>query len=260
MITVITPYKDAELWLGRCLESLSKQRGDFQFITVDDNSTDNSYQIAQSYEQTDHRFLSLKNEHKAGVSGARNTGLDHAEGEWFTFLDADDEYDIDAWRNYKRSLGITADIHQFNHMRYYPKVDRMRMKYANPEGWYDVEHLPVFWCMVWNKLYRTETFGKVRFVEGLQYGEDEIFNLECFDISDSIYSAKEIGIIHHFDNKLSLSKVKKSKGLLDHTHGLEDLLFRLEKDKTRKAVLDTLSEHWSSKTYNKIFVEEKPSI
>ena len=40
MISVIVPYKDAAEYLGRCLESLHNQEGDFEFVLVDDGSKD----------------------------------------------------------------------------------------------------------------------------------------------------------------------------------------------------------------------------
>lgn len=260
MISIIVPFKDAENWLGRCLESMTKQKGDYQFIIINDNSEDGGCLIAENYERADSRFEVYDNEHAAGVSGARNTGLDHAEGEFFSFLDADDELDDRAWFNYKNALGICADIYQFNHLRYYPSTDRTKMKYSNCEGWYDVEHLPVYWFMVWNKIYRTETLGHLRFVEGLQYGEDEIFNYECLDISESIYASREVGTIHHFDNKGSLSKTKGAKGLLAQNHAIEELLMRTKSQRVRKALLELLSEHWNSPTYHRIFADEKQPI
>ena len=260
MISVITPFKDAELWIGRCLESMAKQRGDFQFIIVNDHSEDIGRTIAEDFAKADPRFLVLDNEHTAGVSGARNTGLDHADGEFFTFIDADDEMNDDAWKFFISGTGIDADMYQFDHMRYYPKRDVYKMAHTSCEGWYDAKHLPAWWCMVWNKLYRKSVYGGVRFVEGLQYGEDEVFNFDCADISDKIYASRYATTIHRFDNSASLSKTKDAKGLVEQSHALEDLLFRCKSAKVRNAVLETQSEHWTSATYQKLFVEEKPTI
>ena len=45
MISIIVPYKDTETTIGRCCESLHKQAGDFEFILVDDRSTDGSREV-----------------------------------------------------------------------------------------------------------------------------------------------------------------------------------------------------------------------
>jgi glycosyltransferase involved in cell wall biosynthesis len=235
-----------------------EQKGDFEFIVVNDFSTDGSEDIALAYQKADKRFKPLLNQHKKGVSGARNTGLDHMSGEWFTFLDADDTLCDNAHEVLNKATEKNVNIFQFNHLRHYEKHDRTVMKYEAYEGWYDVGHLPMCWCMVWNKLYRAETFGKVRFVEGLQYGEDEIFNLECFDIDDHIYNVADTFMVHRFTNKKSLSKTKSKDmdGLLAQARALEELLYRLKRPQTRSATCDVLAEHWTSPTYRKAFVDK----
>ena len=231
--------------------------GDFEFLLVSDHQNeDNGEDIARAYATADSRFRALHNEHSKGVSGARNTGLDHMRGEWFTFIDCDDAMNENAYETMIKATGVSADIHQFNHLRYYEKRDRLAMKYEATEGWYDIQHLPPVWCMVWNKLYRTSIYGKVRFVEGLQYGEDEIFNLECFDISDRIYCNRTPTVIHMFTNKGSLSKTKRAEGLIAQARALEDAIYRLKNPLSRQATLETLAEHWSSPTYHTEFVDK----
>ena len=138
MISVIVPYWNAGKWIGRCTESLIRQTGDFEFIMVDDFSTDNPV-----FEKDD-RFILLKNQHSKGVSGARNTGIEAAHGEWITFLDADDELMPDAYKLF--SVAIMRDpeavMHQLNHLRYYTKINKTALKYTNREGEYIVPHLP----------------------------------------------------------------------------------------------------------------------
>lgn len=259
MISIIVPYWNAEAWLGRCCESLKQQKGKFEFLLISDHprgSEDGSDDIARQYAMADQRFTVIWNQHAKGVSGARNTGLDHMSGEWFTFLDADDTLCDNAYEVLNKATEKNVNIFQFNHLRHYAKTDRIVRRYEAYEGWYDVEHLPMCWCMVWNKLYRAETFGKVRFVEGLQYGEDEIYNLECFDIDDHIYNVDDTFMVHRFDNKKSLSKTKGADGLLAQARALEELLYRLKRPQTRKATCGVLSEHWSSPTYLKAFVDK----
>ena len=54
--------------------SLHEQKGDFEFILVNDHSTDQGPEIAERFAGMDNRFVLLTNEHRKGVSGARNTG------------------------------------------------------------------------------------------------------------------------------------------------------------------------------------------
>ena len=164
MISVIVPYWNAGKWIGRCTDSLMKQTGDFEFILVDDMSDD-----SPAFEH-DERFILTENRHTKGVSGARNTGIEAAHGEWITFLDADDEMLPDAYEIFQRVIkrDPEAVMHQLNHVRYYTSIRKTALKYANKEGRYDAAHLPAMWFGVWNKLYKREFIQDIRFQEGMQ--------------------------------------------------------------------------------------------
>lgn len=251
MISLIVPFYNSAEWLPRCLESLHKQKGDLEFIIVDDHSTDNGKEIAYEYCNKDQRFTLMTNQHKKGVSGARNTGLDYASGEWVAFLDADDHLTDNAYEAWMDALQWDACIHQMNHLRWYGKTGMRDVRYANTVGYYNLERLPMMWCMVWNKLYLRDRFKSVRFVEGLQYGEDEIYNLACFAIDDRIHNSVATAMVHCFDNKGSLSKVKKDDHLWKQIRALEEFLESQSDPRVRCAVCKVLGEHWASPTFLK---------
>lgn len=243
MISVIVPFKNSAEWIGRCLDSLKRQEGDFEFLIVNDHSTDNGREIVESYLK-DKRFLLLDNERGAGVSGARNTGLDHSRGEWFTFLDADDEMMPNAWRLFTDALRTEADIHQFNHLRLVNGVTRM--KRANEGGFYDLSQLPECWWGVWNKLFKKGIFEGVRFVEGMQYGEDGMFVLECLEISEVIHHAERTATttLHRFDNKQSLSHIKTADDILEMSRNYEKFYERQTDLRMKRNVCIELSKIW----------------
>lgn len=251
MVSLIVPFWNAEEWLTRCLESMHIQEGDIEFILVDDHSTDNGREIAYEYCNKDKRFTLMTNQHTKGVSGARNTGLDYASGDWIAFLDADDYLTENATEAWKDALQYKASIHQLNHQRWYAKTGMRDVRYANKVGYYDISNLPALWCMVWNKLYHRETYKDVRFVEGLQYGEDEIYNLACFAVDDNIHNSVETAMVHCFDNKQSLSRLKGADGLYTQVRALEEFLESQSDPKVRCAVCYLLSEHWGSQTFLK---------
>ncbi len=91
------PVYNGEEWLGEALESLKGQTyGDFEAIIVDDGSIDNTAAIAKTFCAADTRFR-LISQPNAGVSAARNHGIDLAAGEWIAFMDADDIMPPDAF-------------------------------------------------------------------------------------------------------------------------------------------------------------------
>ena len=252
--SVIVPYWNAENWLGRCCLSLSKQDGDFEFLLVNDHSTDTSDAIALAYAEYDHRFVLLDNERTKGVSGARNTGLDHAQGEWITFLDADDEFVADAHEAFEMTLETKAKIHQLNHIRYYAEIDRTAMKMANSGGWFYVDHLPECWFGVWNKLYHRSVVENVRFDESISYGEDGLFVLATLAVDHRIHHADKrvVAVKHNFDNKNSLSHMKTAQDLLNQIHEYEGFLLEQEDPAVRVATIKEISNLWAHPRVEKL--------
>ena len=169
-ISVIVPIYNAELYLGKCIESLINQ--DYtalQIILVDDGSTDNSHAIAEQYAKQDSRIEVYSHSSNQGQSAARNTGLRYATGEFVSFVDADDYVDMDFYTYMLQHIG-NLDCVQIG----YKRVTR--------EGKILVEKLPKHFhqftspCM---RLYRREIFTKhgLSFPTGMIY-EDVVFSLD----------------------------------------------------------------------------------
>lgn len=90
-VSIIVPTYNRASIVSRAISSVLKQDfSDWELIVVDDGSTDNTQQVLHEF-QDDIRVTIIKHAHNRGVSAAKNTGLDHIRGEWFTILDSDDE-------------------------------------------------------------------------------------------------------------------------------------------------------------------------
>lgn len=237
MISVIVPFYNSEEWLGRCCESL-KQDGDFEFILVDDHSTDSGREIAESY-----GFTVNENERTKGVSGARNTGLDHSHGEWVTFLDADDEMLPDSYRTFSKAI-TDSNIIQLSHKRRHGISERTA---GTTEGTYSLKNLPNYWWGVWNKLFKAELVRDIRFDESLQYGEDGMFVLECLKKDGRIYHADRhlCTTRHRFDNQESLSHSKTPEDIMIQCHAYEDFLRNTDDNALKLVVSMEMEKLWN---------------
>lgn len=225
---------------------------------VNDASVDGSEQIVSEYARKDERFVMLDNEHTKGVSGARNTGLDHATGEWLAFLDADDEQAPDVMRAFNNALKQKGfNIYQFDHWRYYAPIDKLTVKYRNPAGVYTISERPLLFCMVWNKLYNAAFLRDIRFDESVSYCEDELFNLECIAKDNRVYCVSDETVIHHFENPQSLTKTTTPEQLYLQAQKLAEFIQRQTDPIIKTATCLSLSEHWQSNKYLDI-IGERP--
>ena len=92
-ISVIIPVYLTEQYLARCIESVIQQTfQDFELILVDDGSPDKCGEICDQFAQKDHR-IKVIHQTNAGVSAARNRGLEIASGDYVVFIDSDDWVD-----------------------------------------------------------------------------------------------------------------------------------------------------------------------
>lgn len=90
LISVIVPVYQAEKLIRRCVESVLRQTfEDWELILVDDGSKDSSGRLCDAYATEDKRIRVLHQEN-AGVSAARNVGIEASSSEYIAFLDSDD--------------------------------------------------------------------------------------------------------------------------------------------------------------------------
>ena len=99
-VSIITTFYNAQNFILDAINSINQQIFDddveVEYLLINDKSTDRSYEIAKNFvdkygnEKIDFRFI--EPDENLGCGGARKFGIDHATGEYFMFLDADDYY------------------------------------------------------------------------------------------------------------------------------------------------------------------------
>lgn len=90
-ISVIMPNYNCEKYIAEAIESILNQTfRDFEFIIIDDWSTDKSWEIIQEYAKKDERIIALKNEQNLKICKTLNKWLELARWEYIARMDSDD--------------------------------------------------------------------------------------------------------------------------------------------------------------------------
>ena len=213
-VTVIVPVYNAQSYLDRCVGSIVNQTYEnLQILLVDDGSTDGSGHLCDTWAQNDKRIQVIHKEN-AGAGMARNTGLEHASGNYVLFVDSDDYIDEQTVMRCLESITDTsADAVLFGIS--YVSDKKISVVSAQPTKELYDEHqlkselLPALFTntmgysvAVWGKMFSLKiikenmlTFMSEREI----YSEDALFVLEYFSksqsavaICDNLYCCVEI--------------------------------------------------------------------
>lgn len=197
-LSIIIPVYKTEKYIHECVDSVLREAPkNSEIILVDDGSPDNCPAICDEYAEKDARIrvIHKKNE---GVSAARNTGIDMAEGAKIFFLDSDD-YVEEGYFN--KLMPVSADLVISNYRAFYD--DGTADIFGNIE---DKEYIGLqeyllnfhkYFATVfnfpWGKLYKTEILNekKIRFNPDIIVSEDVIFNVEYYQYCNSIRLLKD---------------------------------------------------------------------
>ena len=193
-VSVIVPVYNVEPYLRRCVDSLMNQTlQNIEIILVDDGSTDGGGRICDEYAAKDARIRVVHQEN-AGLSEARNAGIDCARANYLMFVDSDDWVEPDF---YRIPLTITkeqhADLVMFQFRDLDNGIERIR-HYAYSEGIKtEVEALSHIFDGVgltaWNKLYHRDLFRKNRFPKGMVYEDVVLTPILVHESKKTVYTS-----------------------------------------------------------------------
>ena len=191
-ISIIVPIYNAEKYLSQCLDSILLQTyTDFELLLIDDGSTDDSGKVCDKYAKTDRRIKAFHKKN-AGVSSARNFGIDRARGKYVSFIDADDWIKPEFLGTFIKYIDEDVDLYiqgyiDRDKVLRLPSYSVLRGKEEICEGIYKLEEQAIL-GLIWNKLYRLDLIREhaIRFDEHISIGEDMIFILSYIWHSKSI--------------------------------------------------------------------------
>ncbi|WP_010262444.1 glycosyltransferase family 2 protein [Treponema primitia] len=225
-ISIIIPVYNMEKYLHKCVDSILVQTFmDFECILIDDGSTDICPEICDDYALKDCRIVII-HQKNAGVSAARNAGLEIARGEWIGFVDSDDWCDPGMFEFLINNARVNnADISICGARKINESGNAYSVFKKHPdlvmnsnEAILKMFSLTYFEGYSWNKLINRRCFEKdekkIRFDESIKYMEDNLIFFYLFkNAKVIIYSSTPFyNYLHRVD---SVTKTPQKKGITD---------------------------------------------
>lgn len=196
LISVIVPVYNVQDYVVKCVESITNQTySNLEIILVDDGSTDKSGLICDKIAKQDKRIRVIHKEN-GGLSDARNSGLDNANGEYIAFVDSDDyinkhmykilmnnlrkdKADISMcgykmvddytsngdYTEYEMYANLDVDINNIKRHVYKSKNDKIECIFP----------AKIRYTVMWNKIYSKEIWKTLRFPKGEVYEDEQLF-------------------------------------------------------------------------------------
>lgn len=239
-ISIIIPVYNVAKYLNRCLESVVNQtHKHIEIILVDDGSPDNCPQMCDEWAKNDSRIkvVHKKNE---GLGLARNTGMQHATGEFIAFIDSDDFVELDMYEKlYNKAISNNADIVYCGYKQglsdgsYIEKADFNEERTFNNKADIEKHSIRYFFPLngslmmmsVWHSIYKREVIKTDFYSERKVVSEDLHFQLSAILNSKKIIYIPD-SLYYYCYNQSSLShtfKISKFYGFQELTRLLLDL-------------------------------------
>ena len=227
-ISVIVPVYKTEQYLKRCVDSIINQTyPNLEIILVDDGSPDECPKICDRFAETDKRIKVIHTQN-AGVSAARNAGLDVATGEYLAFVDSDDYIESTMYEEMmtlvqKSSCDLimcdcvkefqdhtelyTHDIRS----GYYGKQELQTEYYPHLLMMENVEYPATIsncLCLFKKELLRgNREKEEIRYIPGIRFSEDLLFGAQLMRNAESFFYMKGKAFYHYFMNPASATHI-----------------------------------------------------
>lgn len=218
LISIIVPIYNGEKYLKKCLNSILRQTyKNIEVILINDGSIDKSNQICKEYIKLDDRIIYIEQKNK-GVSGARNKGIEVANGDFVLFVDVDDYMQPNMIEElYNKAKKYNSDIvisnyhivEKSNIIRNEYNMEKVNItsnefiKYMLNEEFYR--------GFLWNKLINRRIIANCRFDENIHIMEDLVFLLEISKNINSVYVLKDEYLYFYVQHDLSALHKKTIK-------------------------------------------------
>lgn len=203
MLSVIIPFHNAKKFIKNCFKYIERQtvRTNVEFIFINDGSNDNCVDIFKEYLDgiPNIRLINIK---KSGVSKARNVGIAHANGDYITFLDIDDEISSNFVETLIENIDkYQKDVYLYNYFEKIGNNTRYIKHIESDNNLKDISRRNIvglilgvnceypFFASVWRLCIKKSfiTNNNIQFKEDIYIAEDMLFYLNCLTKTESFF-------------------------------------------------------------------------
>ena len=242
-ISVIIPVYNVEKYIRECLDSVLEQSlKDIEIVCVNDGSTDGSRGVLSEYEAGDKRIIVLDKEN-GGLSSARNSGIDIAQGKYVLFLDSDDLLNSEealsilydkAEKEVLDQLYFDAEVffeneevktQNSNYIEYYKRKKNYPDVMTGKELFSELQTNWDFKPNACMQLLRRRFLidNKLTFCEGILH-EDEVFTLECATLAQRAAYIDAAYLKRRIRGNSIMTSAQKAGSIYGYYYGIEQLL------------------------------------
>ena len=218
LFSIIIPvYNTPKTYLTRCIKSFMNQTyADWEVILIDDGSQRETALLCDSFAQQDKR-IKVFHQQNAGVSSARNFGLNKAQGKWIGFSDSDDELSADTLAEVAAIVNKQEDVQLIRIPAFYyygaafgrKKTDipcLLKGKEAVCNRLYRQRRNEV-----WNYYIRKDVIKESLFNPSVKIGEDLLFLLSIWEHTSCAYFSDKGMYYYHYVEGSAMSNVKSKR-------------------------------------------------
>lgn len=218
MISIVVPVYNAEKYLKKCIESILCQTYPaWEMILVDNGSDDDSFKICQEYARKEERISLLHQYQNKGVSAARNLGMEKANGNYVTFLDADDWVAQDYLEQLiKAAKDTRADMLVCQYQKVYEEQRNIEEDAATEEQSFCVKEYDrecyIEKCLLegythcWGVLYKSSLLEGLRFPAKITIGEDALFLIDAVLQAEKIVVTEYAGYRYYINENGAMNR------------------------------------------------------
>lgn len=235
-ISILIPVFNAENTIERCIESIRQQTfQDYEIVAVNDGSADHTADILELLSSKESRLKVFYQENR-GVSAARNTALNHSEGDYVMFVDCDDHLDKNYLSTYyeaaceSNSDVVIGGCTQINSNNRTKKIIPPATGDITDDIWKYLSKNVRCLGFICSKIIRRSLIKNhnIRFDEKMYSQEDLNFNMDLYHYANHVMAINDTGYIYEYsvssrkpdtigyiNNQLKLFRICIEKQTLD---------------------------------------------